>query len=174
MSPDDEYTAYVSGRLPWLRRVAYLLCQDWHRADDLVQSAITRLYVKWRRARAADDLDAYVRVILVRVFLAEQRGGWFSRVRVTHAPPAGPAAHANHDLALDLRRALTAVPPRQRATLVLRYHCDLSVEQTAQVLGCSTGTVKSQTARGLAALRAELGPSYSQVPYPHPTHTEER
>ncbi|MEV0151877.1 MULTISPECIES: SigE family RNA polymerase sigma factor [unclassified Nonomuraea] len=174
MSPDDEYTAYVSGRLPWLRRVAYLLCQDWHRADDLVQTAITRLYVKWRRARAADDLDAYVRVILVRVFLAEQRGGWFSRVRVTHAPPADLAERDDRDLALDLRRALAAVPPRQRATLVLRFHCDLSVVQTAQVLGCSTGTVKSQTARGLAALREKLGPSYSHVPYPHLTHTEER
>ncbi|MBN6057640.1 SigE family RNA polymerase sigma factor [Nonomuraea sp. RK-328] len=174
MSPDDEYTAYVSGRLPWLRRVAYLLCQDWHRADDLVQTAIARLYVKWRRARAADDLDAYVRVILVRVFLAEQRGGWFSRVRVTHAPPADLARGDDRDLALDLRRALAAVPPRQRATLVLRFHCDLTVEQTAHVLGCSTGTVKSQTARGLAALRTELGPSYSYVPYPHLTHTEER
>ncbi|NUW43061.1 SigE family RNA polymerase sigma factor [Nonomuraea rhodomycinica] len=174
MNPDDEYTAYVSGRLPWLRRVAYLLCQDWHRADDLVQSAITRLYVKWRRARAADDLDAYVRVILVRVFLAEQRGGWFSRVRVTDAPPAAPAPRQNHDLAMDLRRALAAVPPRQRATLVLRFHCDLSVEQTAHVLGCSTGTVKSQTARGLAALRARLGPSYSHESPRHLTHTEER
>ncbi|MFC7582695.1 sigma factor [Nonomuraea antimicrobica] len=74
MSLDEEYTAYVSGRLTWLRRIAYPLCQDWHRADDLVQTAITRLYVKWRQARVADDLDAYVRVILVRVFLAEQRG----------------------------------------------------------------------------------------------------
>ncbi|WP_250563327.1 sigma factor [Sphaerisporangium fuscum] len=87
MSSDEEYTAYVGGRLQWLRRTAYLLCQDWHRADDLVQTTITRLYVKWRRARAADDMDAYVRVILIRVFLAEQRAGWFSRVKVTSEPP---------------------------------------------------------------------------------------
>ncbi|WP_327102130.1 SigE family RNA polymerase sigma factor [Nonomuraea glycinis] len=65
MSLDEEYTAYVRGRLTWLRQIAYPLCQDWHRADDLVQTAITRLYVKWRQARLADNLDAYVRVILI-------------------------------------------------------------------------------------------------------------
>ncbi|MEU7988677.1 SigE family RNA polymerase sigma factor [Streptosporangium canum] len=168
MSLDEEYTAYVSGRLPWLRRIAYPLCQDWHRADDLVQTAITRLYVKWRHARLADDLDAYVRVILIRVFLAEQRGGWFYRVRLTSTPPHSSFEGSDRDMAMDLRRALAAVPPRQRATLVLRFHCDLSVEQTARTLGCSTGTVKSQTARGLATLRSTLGAQDTRV-----AHTEE-
>jgi len=84
--PDEEYTGYVGRRLPWLRQIAYPLCQDWHRADDPVQSAITRLHVKWRHARLADDLDAYVRVILIRVFLTEQRSGWFKRVRLASAP----------------------------------------------------------------------------------------
>jgi RNA polymerase sigma-70 factor (sigma-E family) len=161
LSADEEYTAYVRGRLLWLRRIAYSLCQDWHRADDLVQTSITRLYVKWRHARQAADLDAYVRVILVRIFLKEQRGGWFSRTRLSAAPPepAPPEAAAygwDADLSMDLRRALALVPPRQRAALVLRFHCDLSVQQTAAALGCSTGTVKSQTARGLATLRALL------------------
>ncbi|MFD0883069.1 SigE family RNA polymerase sigma factor [Streptosporangium algeriense] len=168
MSPDEEYTAYVSGRLPWLRQIAYPLCQDWHRADDLVQTAITRLYVKWHRACAADDLDAYVRTILIRVFLAEQRGGWFSRARVTPLPPEPPVQGDDHDLVMDMRRALAAVPPRQRATLVLRFHCDLSVEQTAHALGCSAGTVKSQTARGLATLRSILGAPDSRL-----SHVEE-
>ncbi|GAA3132953.1 SigE family RNA polymerase sigma factor [Planomonospora alba] len=163
MNLDEEYTAYVSGRLPWLRRIAYPLCQDWHRADDLVQTAITRLYVKWRRARAADDLDAYVRTMLVRVFLAEQRGGWFSRVRPTSAISHRPIEDGDRDAAMDVNRALAAVPPRQRATLVLRFHCDLSVEQTAHALGCSTGTVKSQTARGLAALRSMLDAPESRL-----------
>ncbi|MEV0583655.1 SigE family RNA polymerase sigma factor [Nonomuraea sp. NPDC050310] len=167
MNADEEYTAYVRGRLSWLRRIAYPLCHDWHRADDLVQTTITRLYVKWRQARAADDLDAYVRVMLIRVFLAEQRGGWFSRVRLASGTPPDPALprspgasgvsdSGDRDLAMDLTRALAAVPPRQRATLVLRFHCDLSVEQTAAALGCSAGTVKSQTARGLATLRSML------------------
>ncbi|MCP2353807.1 DNA-directed RNA polymerase specialized sigma24 family protein [Nonomuraea thailandensis] len=87
MSTYEEYTSYVRGRLLWLRRIAYALCQDWHRADDLVQASITRLYVKWRHARQADDLDAYVQVILVRVFLKEQRGGWFARTRLSAVPP---------------------------------------------------------------------------------------
>ncbi|GAA3546441.1 SigE family RNA polymerase sigma factor [Nonomuraea rosea] len=156
LSADEEYTAYVRGRLLWLRRIAYSLCQDWHRADDLVQTSITRLYVKWRHARQAADLDAYVRVMLVRVFLKEQRGGWFSRTRLSAAPPEAVAHGWDADLTMDLRRALALVPPRQRATLVLRFHCDLSVEQTAAALGCSTGTVKSQTARGLATLRELL------------------
>ncbi|MFI6735085.1 SigE family RNA polymerase sigma factor [Nonomuraea sp. NPDC050451] len=157
MSLDEEYTAYVSGRLSWLRKIAYPLCQDWHRADDLVQTAITRLYVKWRQARAADDLDAYVRTMLIRVFLAEQRGGWFSRVRVTSELSDQRVEGGDRDMVMDVNRALAAVPARQRATLVLRFHCDLSVEQTAHALGCSTGTVKSQTARGLATLRSMLG-----------------
>ncbi|MEU6781267.1 SigE family RNA polymerase sigma factor [Nonomuraea angiospora] len=168
MSLDEEYTAYVSTRLSWLRKIAYPLCHDWHRADDLVQAAITRLYVKWRQARAADDLDAYVRTMLVRVFLAEQRRSWFSRVRLTPTPSDRPAEGADRDLIMDVNRALAAVPARQRATLVLRFHCDLSVEQTAHALGCTTGTVKSQTARGLATLRSLLGAPESRL-----TRTEE-
>ncbi|HEU5032641.1 MAG TPA: SigE family RNA polymerase sigma factor [Spirillospora sp.] len=159
--PDEEFTAYVTARTPWLRRVAYLLCQDWHRADDLVQTAITRLYLHWRRASAAGNLDGYARTVLVRVFLAEQRGGWRRRVRLVAEAPDGPGGTADLDGALDLRDALAALPPRQRAAVVLRFYCDLSVEQTADVLGCTAGTVKSQTARGLDALRRTLRPVQS-------------
>ncbi|TDD95427.1 SigE family RNA polymerase sigma factor [Actinomadura rubrisoli] len=155
---DEEFTAYVTARTPWLRRVAYLLCQDWHRADDLVQTAITRLYVNWRRASAADNLDGYARTVLVRVFLAEQRGGWWLRVRVGRRMPDQAVEAADHADVLDLRAALAGLAPRQRAAVVLRFYCDLSVEQTSEVLNCSTGTVKSQTARGLEALRRTLRP----------------
>ncbi|GAB3958070.1 SigE family RNA polymerase sigma factor [Actinoallomurus acanthiterrae] len=153
---DDEYTAHVQELLPRLRRTAYLLCADWHRADDLVQATITRLYVKWRRARAAENLDAYVRTMLVRQFLGEQRTGWRSRVSVVADTPEPVAAGSDVDAGLDVRRALAAVPARQRATLVLRFYCDLTVDQTAEILGCSSGNVKSQTSRGLAALRRIL------------------
>lgn len=156
---DDEYTVRVQELLPRLRRTAYLLCGDWHRADDLVQATITRLYVKWRRARTAEHLDAYVRAMLVRQFLGEQRTGWRSRVSVTDRVPEAAAAGADVDAGVDVRRALGAVPPRQRATLVLRFYCDLTVEQTAEILGCSAGNVKSQTARGLDALRRILRPA---------------
>lgn len=156
---DDEYTTRVRELLPRLRRTAYLLCADWHRADDLVQATITRLYVKWRRAQAADHLDAYVRAMLIRQFLGEERTGWWSRVRVTDRVPEAAGTDDDVDTGMDVRRALAAVPPRQRAALVLRFYCDLTVEQTAEILGCSTGTVKSQTSRGLDALRRTLQPA---------------
>jgi len=102
---DEDYTAYVQQALPWLRRVAYLLGGDWDRADDLVQSTITRLYVKWRHAAAADNIDAYVRTMLVRVFLGEQRTAWWSRVQVTGEIPERPVRSADVDAVLDVRRA---------------------------------------------------------------------
>jgi RNA polymerase sigma-70 factor (sigma-E family) len=157
-SRDSEFTEYVQARLPWLRRVAYLLCQDWQSADDLVQSAITRLYTNWGKAREATSIDAYARTVLVRVFIAERRSAWSRRVSLFAAQHDGPAPWYDHDARMDVRAALAGLPPRQRATLVLRFYCDLPVEQTARELGCTPGTVKSQTAKGLAALRGALGP----------------
>ncbi|GAB2612935.1 SigE family RNA polymerase sigma factor [Streptomyces capparidis] len=157
---EEEFTAYVTARLPELRRLAVLLCKDEHRADDVVQTAVTRLFVHWRRARAADDTDRYVRQILVRCFLSEQRLAW-ARVRLTGAPrdtPDPPAAPGpDVETRAVVHSALSRVPPRQRAVLVLRFLCDLSVAEVAATLGCSPGNVKSQTARGLAKLRALLG-----------------
>jgi RNA polymerase sigma-70 factor (sigma-E family) len=158
-SREAEYTDYIQGRLPSLRRVAYLLCQDWQRADDLVQTAITRLYTHWGRARNATSIDAYARTILIRVFLADRRSAWSRRVALFSAYPEMPAAAgADPDTRLDVRAALASLPPRQRATLVLRFYCDLPVEETAAELGCTPGTVKSQTAKGLSALRRALEP----------------
>jgi RNA polymerase sigma-70 factor (sigma-E family) len=162
---DQEFTEYISARLSTLRRLAYLLCQDRDRTDDLVQAAITRLYVHWGRARAVDHLDAYARTILVRVYLSERRSTWATRVDLSRELPDKAAVPEDRDDALDLRVALAALPPRQRATLVLRFYCDLTVEQTAAHLGCSAGTVKSQTAKGLQALRGRLGPI--DPPNPH-------
>ena len=159
VSREAEYTEYVQGRLAWLRRTAYLLCQDWQEADDLVQVAITRLYAHWGRARDAASLDAYTHTILVRVFLAERRSAWHRRVTVESTHREAPSISPDHDALLDVRAALRALPPRQRATVVLRFYCDLPVEDTAEVLGVTAGTVKSQTAKGLAALRASLEPA---------------
>jgi RNA polymerase sigma-70 factor (sigma-E family) len=160
--PDVEFSAVVGELLPRLRRLGYLLSGDWHRADDLVQATLERLYSRWRRARTADDIDAYVRTMLVRVFLNEQRTGWWSRVAVTHEVPQGTASAPDSESRLDMRQMLAAVPARQRAVLVLRFYADLSVEQTAGALNCSVGTVKSQTSHGLAALRKALGPSAAE------------
>ncbi|HEY1624960.1 MAG TPA: SigE family RNA polymerase sigma factor [Streptosporangiaceae bacterium] len=156
---DLDYVEYVTARHAWLRRVAYLLCQDWHSADDLVQVAFTRLFTYWSRAQRVDNLDGYVRTILVRAFLGQRRSSWQTRVVLAETPPEAIVTAFDQDAMLDVRAALLAVPPRQRATLVLRFYCDLDVEQAAAALGCSAGTVKSQTAKGLAAMRRVLEPS---------------
>jgi RNA polymerase sigma-70 factor (sigma-E family) len=153
---DEAFAEYFVARSDTMRATAYLLCGDWHRAEDLVQVAFTKLYLAWDRVARHDSLDGYVRQTLVRSFLDERRLGWWRRVRVTGTPPEpDPVSHPPDDR-LDLLAALATVPPRQRAVLILRYWEDLSVEETAAMLHCSIGTVKSQAARGLAALRGRL------------------
>jgi RNA polymerase sigma-70 factor (sigma-E family) len=161
---DDDFTDFVAARLPALRRVAYLLCQDWHRADDLVQLAITRLYASWDRAAVMDRTEAYLRTILVREYLSERRSAWARRVSLGAELPDRADAGRDYDAVVDLNAALGALPAGQRATVVLRYYCDLTVEQAAQVLGCTPGTVKSQTAKGLGSLRLALEPASHDKP----------
>ena len=156
-SREAEFADFVATREASLRRLAILLCQDWHRADDLVQAAITKLYVHWPKAQAADNMDAYVRAIVVREFLDERRSSWVRRVTLTSQLPDRPAAGPDPETSLDMQTALAGLPPRQRATLVLRFYCDLPVEQAAHLLGCTQGTVKSQTAKALTSLRLALG-----------------
>ncbi|BAJ28742.1 MULTISPECIES: SigE family RNA polymerase sigma factor [Kitasatospora] len=153
LTRDEEFTAFVASRAVWLRKVAYLLCADWHRADDLVQESITKLYTHWGRAGRVENRDGYARTVLVNTFLAEQRTAWWRRTRPTARPVDGTAPEPDLAGSLDLREALAALPPRQRATVVLRYFCDLTIEQTAAELGCSHGNVKSQSSRALESLR---------------------
>jgi len=165
---DKAFAEYFSARSDTMRATAYLMCGDWHRSEDLVQATFTKLYLAWNRVSRHEVLDGYTRRTLVRTFLDQQRRGWFRRERVAEPPPGGntstgPAQHAvdgsRHpgiEDRLVLLDALANVPPRQRAVLVLRYWEDLSIEETAALLGCSAGTVKSQAARGLAVLRTVL------------------
>ena len=159
MRRDDEFTAYVAARARLLRRSAYLLCGDWHRAEDLTQSALTKVYLAWSRVRRADNVDAYVRQVLVRTYLDEQRRRWRSE-QLSGGTLDGlrPDPAAASDQRLDLLRALATLPPRQRAAVVLRCWEDLPITEVARALDCSEGTVKSQTSRGLAALRGVLAP----------------
>lgn len=164
---DEAFTEYAAARMGELRRVAYLLCHDWQYADDLVQATLTRLYLHWGRAAAVQHPDAYARTILVREFLAGRRSGWSRRVSLHGAvPEVAAAGGGDPDETLDVRTALARLPARQRATLVLRFYCDLSVDQTAALLGCTPGTVKSQTAKGISALRRALGPVPGQQRQP--------
>jgi len=150
---DTAFAEYFAARSGTMRGTAFLLCGDWHRAEDLVQTAFTKLYTNWHRVARHEALDPYVRQVLIRTFIDDGRRGWWRRERPQETPVDHPAAQAGADDRLVLMQALAAVPPRQRAVLVLRYWEDMSVEQTAAVLSCSTGTVKSQAARGLDALR---------------------
>jgi RNA polymerase sigma-70 factor (sigma-E family) len=157
-----DYAEYVTARLPTLHRTAYLLCGDRHRADDIVQAAITSLYVNWNRASRADNLDAYVHRILVRKFVDERRLRWSRVLLMWRLPEPAPADADPVEERDAVVAALRRLPRGQRTVLVLRYFCDLSVEASAQVMGCSTGNVKSQTARALAALRPHLEPATTQ------------
>jgi RNA polymerase sigma-70 factor (sigma-E family) len=161
MSEADEaaFRAFAWSRRPSLRRTAYLMCGDWHQADDLVQTALVKLYVAWRRVRSGDQPDAYVRRILTRCYLDERRRPWRRESPVATIDDMPGESRATEDL-MDLQTALARLPARQRATLVLRYWADASVAQTADALECSEGTVKSQTARAIAALRQQLAEPY--------------
>ncbi|MFI6098624.1 SigE family RNA polymerase sigma factor [Lentzea sp. NPDC051213] len=153
MDRDSEFGEFVDARALVMRRTAYLLCGDWHRAEDIVQTALIKLYVAWSRVRK-DSVDAYARKVLVRAAIDDGRRGFFRRERSVDAVPERPVA--DHAADLDLRMALDALPPGQRAVVVLRYWEDLSITETARILGRTEGTVKSQAAKGLAALRELL------------------
>ena len=160
MRPDDERecVAYLTANLPRLHRTAYLLCGDAHLADDIVQSTAVALYLHWRRVRAADNVDGYVHRVMVRKHVDTRRLAW-SRVLLTEIPPEPPASGGESTVEDRdaMAAALARLPVGQRTVLVLRYYADLSVEDTAAVLGCSEGNVKSQASRGLAALRDLVG-----------------
>ncbi|MEV6712338.1 SigE family RNA polymerase sigma factor [Lentzea sp. NPDC051208] len=150
MDRDREFGEFVDARALVMRRTAYLLCGDWHRAEDIVQTALIKMYVAWSRVRK-DSVDAYARKVLVRTAVDETRRGFFQRERIVDTVPESAVTDATTDL--DLRRALDALPAGQRAVVVLRYWEDLSITETARILGRTEGTVKSQAAKGLAALR---------------------
>lgn len=149
---ETEFREYVEARRGALLRTAFLVCGDWHRAEDAVQTSLIKLYGKWTRTRQ-ETADAYVRRIVVNVLVDESRRSWFRRERSYAEPPDGSVDPGSPEERLAAVAVLAELPPRQRATLVLRFWEDLSVEETARLLRCSTGTVKSQTARGLRTLR---------------------
>lgn len=155
MRRDDEFSEFFTSRFDWVRRTAYALCGDWSEAEELAQNAFVRAYAKWPSIRR-ESAEGYVRTIVTRLFLDSRRRGRGREDPVAELPERGVSG-GFEDPDSGLNAALQKVPPRQRAALVLRYVHDLSIEQTAAELGCTTGTVKSQTARGLATLREAYG-----------------
>ena len=165
---ERDFAAYVDGRGGALRTTAYLLCGDWHAAEDLTQATLTKLYLAWRRIDRTGSVDAYARRVLLRTYLDERRRPW-RRERPAADPPDRTErvdAPRAVDERLALEAALRRLPRTQRAAVVLRYWCDLDIRETAAALGVSEGTVKSASSRGLAALREVLQGSR---PQPAPT-----
>jgi RNA polymerase sigma-70 factor (sigma-E family) len=160
-SSEADYRAYASARMAALRRTAYLLCGDWHHAEDAVQSVLTKLYVHWDKVERKQALDAYVRTMLVRATLEQRRRVWWRReLSVAELPDTVAHPSDSTEERLALAAALAQMPPRQRAVIVLRFWEDLDVAQTAAALGCSEGTVKSQSSRGLDSMRRLLSDPY--------------
>jgi len=156
-----SFTRWASERQQALLRTAVLLCGDHHRAEDLVQDALTKVAVRWSRLRDQHP-DAYARQVMVRANIS-----WWRKHRRElvldvrdGAQEAGPGTAVDRRLLLD--RALAQLTPRQRATVVLRFYDDLSERDTAEALGVSVGTVKSQTHVALARLR-EAAPELAEL-----------
>ncbi|MCW2791470.1 MAG: polymerase sigma24 factor [Nocardioides sp.] len=159
---DDGFSAYVVERRGHLWRTAYLLCGDPHRAEDIVQTALAKLYVAWPRASRLDSVDAYARRIVVNSHLDDVRRPWRRERAVEDGQldrpaPAGVSAEDSDAL----WTALRGLAPGQRRVVVLRHLWGLSVDETAADLGISPGTVKSQTSDALAKLREALAPADS-------------
>lgn len=152
-----EFREFVQGRSTAHLRTAYLLTGNWAAAEDLLQTTLGKLYLAWHRLSDRENVDAYVRRVMVNAYASWWRRSWRGERPTAVLPErAGPDPIAAADQRDRIRRALAQLPRRQRAAVVLRHYDDLSEAETAKVLGCSVGTVKSQTSRALATLREVL------------------
>ncbi len=162
MAKDDEFAEFVAVRYRALVRTALAMTGDLGHAEDLTQSALLRTYRSWSRLREVANAESYARRTLIRLALRERQRRWHREISAERIPEPMAALTAfgtfspgldGQDLAIDVRRALLALPAEQRAVLVLRYLDDQSEAEIASVLGISPGTVKSRASRGLAGLR---------------------
>lgn len=157
---EAEFTEFAAITVRRLRRTAYLMCGDWHRAEDAAQDALVKVYRRWSRIERGDGLNAYAHRAVVTAVFDQSRRPWRREqlkdlVVDPHAHPPTDSVGSVDDR-IFVVQALAALPPSQRACVVLRHYADLSLEQTADVLGIGVGGVKSQTSRGLARLRELL------------------
>lgn len=151
---DTEFAAYMQARQPALLRTAFLLSGDAHTAEDVVSTALAKLYLSWDKVRDRDSVDGYVRRIIANETTSLWRRPWRRREVAADVLPENGREDAYDDgRAAAVWQAVSALPPRQRAVVVLRYYEELSEAEIADVLGISPGTVKSQASRALATLR---------------------
>jgi RNA polymerase sigma-70 factor (sigma-E family) len=151
-----EFTEFATAATPRLRRTAYLLCGDWHTAEDLAQTTLTKVFVSWRRIKRHEAAHAYASRTLLNTYFSDQRARRPGEV-LTGLLPERPAEPQGPELRLVIVAALATLPPKVRLMVVLRYWADMSVDQVAEQLGCTPGNVKSQSSRALGKLRVLLG-----------------
>jgi RNA polymerase sigma-70 factor (sigma-E family) len=153
---DSEFTEYATARARRLRDIAYLMCGDWHQAQDLTQQTLTKLYVGWGRIRHQENLDAYARRVLLRELLTEKRRRHSTERPVAYLPDTAGRADPT-ELRLTLIGALRKLAPNRRAVVILRYWDDLSVDAVADIMRLTPAAVKSLTLRAVQELRELLG-----------------
>ncbi|MCX6398011.1 MAG: SigE family RNA polymerase sigma factor [Propionibacteriales bacterium] len=158
-SRDTEFAEWMDARQRKLLRTAYLLTGNVHEAEDLVQTALAKVYLAWDRVSKAQSVDAYARKILVNEHTSMWRRLWRQRETVSDTSSYDvPVASAEYDgVGTALWTAVRSLPERQRAVIVLRYYEQLCEKETAEALGVTIGTVKSQSSRALDSLRTGLG-----------------
>ncbi|WP_028644568.1 SigE family RNA polymerase sigma factor [Nocardioides sp. URHA0020] len=151
-----SYEEFVAARGPALFRTAYLLTGSRADAEDLVQVSLVKLFVSWSRAARAKSVEGYARRVLVNAYISGRRPARHTREHLVSSPPDVAMRDPEVDTALTLWPHVRALPPRQRAVIVLRYANDLSEADIAHALGCAPGTVKSTAAAALATLRQRM------------------
>ncbi|QLQ40226.2 SigE family RNA polymerase sigma factor [Micromonospora robiginosa] len=157
---DEDFSAFVAATAPRLRRTAYLMCRDWHLAQDLTQITYAKMYASWGRIRRAANLDAYSRRVLMNAVFDQRRRRSDTEV-VCAELPERPEPPATTDLHVALMTALSTLPVRDQAVVVLRHWEDQSVASVATILGLSASAVKMRDARGLGRIRALLGEDFT-------------
>jgi RNA polymerase sigma-70 factor (sigma-E family) len=158
---DEEFTAFVGAATPRLRRTAYLMCRDWHLAQDLTQLTLAKMYASWPRIWRTANLDAYSRRVLMNAVFDQRRRRSDSEVVLADLPePPVARADGTAELHVTLMRALATLPVRDQAIVVLRHWEDQSVETVAAILEVSTSVVKMQSLRSLSRLRELLGEDF--------------
>jgi RNA polymerase sigma-70 factor, ECF subfamily len=166
---EEEFREFVAARSAALLRTAYLLAGDWATAEDLLQTALTKTYLAWKRLGEIEAVEPYARRVLVNTATSWWRRRWHGERPTETLPERAAPDQIEEQLERDaLWRHVKALPSRQRAVLVLRFYEDLTEAQTAALLDISTGTVKSQTSRALNTLRQRLGAD-GLAPQPAPT-----
>ncbi|GAB6899443.1 SigE family RNA polymerase sigma factor [Kineosporia succinea] len=157
----ERFHYLVEAELPRLRRFAFSMCEDWHRADDYVQAALERMYMAWPKVHDISHPGAYLRTILVRQMLNEWRRPWRREHSTEVLPEVGYETTDDAVLVLDLARALRGLSRRQRAAVILRYVEDRSVAEVAQIMGTTPGTVKRHCSDAVVRLRHILGEDFT-------------